>query len=194
MKTIVRLLLAGTGILLLTACGGTPAPTATPTALPPTEIQPTATSLPPTPTQAAVPTETSSVEGAQISDLKAEADGDSLVISFAFTGPLANYNAFQVFIDTDRSAATGYSINGIGADRLLEGPKAYTYKGDGKSWDWDELTVPVEYMPTEGLVTWKIGKEPLGLAQAAGADFVAQLVDTNWDAAASTPKTSFEFK
>jgi len=109
-------------------------------------------------------------------------------------GTLPHTMSFQVFIDTDRSAATGYSINGIGADSLLEGPKAYTYKGDGKSWDWGELTASPEYTPTEGLVTWKIGKEPLGLAQAAGADFVAQLVDTNWDAVASTPKTPFEFK
>ncbi len=43
----------------------------------------------------------------------------------------------SIFLDTDASAATGYSgRSAIGADYLLQGNDLFTYDGDGELWAW----------------------------------------------------------
>lgn len=61
-------------------------------------------------------------------------DQNNLYFSYVETLPASFY---QVFIDKDMNAATGYSIGGMGADRLIENTSAYQYVGPG--WNWSAL-------------------------------------------------------
>lgn len=176
--------------LVLSACGGG-AP-ATPTATP---IPPTATPVPtdtptPTATHAAAPVTTG-----EINDFKAVVEGDMLVISFAYSGKSTDYNAFHIFVDTDQSAKTGYKVSGIGADFMLENAALFSYNGDGSSWSWQQVTAPnMEFEVGDTTVSWKVPLTDLGLAKGKTVDLVAQLVNTNWDAVATTQKMSIEIK
>jgi hypothetical protein len=42
----------------------------------------------------------------------------------------------DIFIDVDQSASTGYPINGIGADYLIENGTLYRYSGVNGGWGW----------------------------------------------------------
>lgn len=180
---------------LLSACGGpTPAPTATPAPTKPptpTPAPPTPTPVPPTPTPEPTPT-VAVVTSAEISDFQVKAEGDLLLISFAYSGSVGDYNAFHIFVDTDQSASTGFRVGGIGAEFLLENAGLFAYDGDGSSWNWKQVTAPMEFEP-EPIASWKVSRTSLNLAQAKGADFVAQLVNTNWDAVATTQKLTVQF-
>lgn len=178
-------------VLLLTACGGkaTPMPTDTPTPLPTDTPVPTNTPEP-TPTQAAAP-----VTVAEISDLKIQREGENIIITFKFSGKPSDYNAFQIFVDVDQSLKQGFKTGGIGAEFLIENSALYSYTGDGSNWSWQQVQTPnMEFEIGEGTVSWKLPLADLGLAKGKAADFVAQLVNTNWDAVATTQKVSVEFK
>ncbi len=185
--------------LALSACGGkaTPAPTATPVPPTATPVPPTATPVPPTATPVpptATPGPTALATG-EIADFKVTQDGDFLVISFTFGGTPDDYNAYHIFIDADQSATTGFQVGEIGAEFLFENAGIFSYNGDGKSWSWNEVQAPeLEFEPGSNTVSWKISRATLGLDKVKAADFIAQLVDKNWDAAGTTPKLTVEFK
>lgn len=192
MKTIAWLSLGLILSLLLTACGAaTPSPSPTPTKAPPT---PTPTPVPtPVPTPTPEPTPTPAPPPASIDDFQAGPEGDRLLISFAFTGEKGNYNAFQIFIDADQSANTGYRISDIGAEFLIENAGLFAYKGDGSSWNWEQIaTAELEFEVEEGKVSWKVRPADMNLKSGSGIALVAQLVDTNWNAAATTQKLTVE--
>ncbi len=51
----------------------------------------------------------------------------------------------HVYIDSDGSSTTGYSVAGIGADYLVEvytsgGAKLFNYTGSGSDWSWSEVS------------------------------------------------------
>ena len=193
-KTFLTL---GLLVLLLAACAKpTPAPTATP-------LPPTATPVPPTETPAptATPTETPQpvgggpVTSASIPNFKVEQQGSAIVISFDFSGHTTDYNAFHIFVDNDNSAATGYKMSGIGAEFMLENASLFSYGGDGASWAWNQVSpADVGFNPAEPTVSWTVDRAVLKLDKATAAAFVAQLVNTNWNAVATTPKLAVEFK
>ncbi len=187
-KLLIGLTLAA---LLLAACGkqAAPSPTATP-------IPPTATPVPPTDTPIPSPTHAAApVTAGEISNFKVEQDGNLLTISFEFSGKSSDYNAFHVFIDADQAATTGYKVSGMGAEFMIENVSLFAYKGDGSSWQWEQVTVTnLEYQPGENIALWKISRADVNLTQAKAADFVAQLVNTNWDAVGTTQKLTVEFK
>jgi hypothetical protein len=193
-KTFLTL---GLLVLLLTACATpTPAPTATP-------LPPTATPVPPTETPAptATPTETPQpvgggpVTSASITNFKVEQQGSAIVISFDFSGHTSDYNAFHIFVDSDNSAATGYKVDDIGAEFMLENASLFSYGGDGDSWAWNQVSpADVGFNPAEPTVSWTVERAALKLDKATAAAFVAQLVNTNWDTVATTPKLAVEFK
>lgn len=180
---------------LLSACGGpTPTPTATPVPTKPptpTPVPPTPTPIPPTPTPEPTPT-AAAVTSAEIRDFQVKMEGDLLLISFAYSGKVGDYNAFQIFVDADQSAKTGFRIGGIGAEFLMENAGVFAYNGDGSSWSWQQVQAPLEFEP-EPIASWKVPRAALNLDKASGADFIAQLVNTNWDAAATTEKLTVQF-
>ncbi len=154
----------------------TPAPTDTPA---------------PTPTHAAGPVTTGA-----INDFKVTLEGDTLVVSFAFTNKPSDYNAFHVFIDTDQSSKTGYKVSGTGADLMIENATIFTYNGDGSSsglaasagaptWN-TKLPKP----PSPGRCRWPTWE----CKKAKRLISSARLVNTNWDAVATTMKLSVDLK
>ncbi|GAB4490913.1 MAG: hypothetical protein Fur0016_12410 [Anaerolineales bacterium] len=175
--------------LALAGCGGqsTPAPTDTP-------VPPTATSVPPTATATLEPTPAGPGVG-EIADFKVTQEGDFLVISFTFGGTPDDYNAYHIFIDADQSAQTGFQVGESGAEFLFENATVFSYNGDGSSWSWNEVQAPeLEFEPGSNTVSWKISRATLGLDKVQAADFIAQLVNKNWDAVGTTPKLTVEFK
>ena len=58
------------------------------------------------------------------------ATNDATTVSYQFTYTGAPQYA-RVYIDTDRSAATGFAQNGVGADYLLENGSLYHHNGGG---------------------------------------------------------------
>ena len=46
---------------------------------------------------------------------------------------------WQVLIDTDQNASTGYRQGSIGADYIIEGKHLQRYTGDGSNWNWSSL-------------------------------------------------------
>ncbi len=184
---------------LLAACGGggAAAPTSTPVPPTATPVPPTATPVPPTatPTETPKPVGGGPLTSASITNFKVEQQGSAIVISFDFSGSTSDYNAFHVFVDSDNSAATGYRVSGIGAEFMLENAGLFSYGGDGASWSWSQVSpADVGFNPAEPTVSWTIERAVLKLDKATAAAFVAQLVNTNWDAVATTPKLSVEFK
>ncbi|MEH6455361.1 MAG: Ig-like domain-containing protein [Cocleimonas sp.] len=47
---------------------------------------------------------------------------------------------WQVFIDTDKQATTGYQVGTIGADYVLEGNQLQKYTGAGSNWSWNTIS------------------------------------------------------
>lgn len=46
---------------------------------------------------------------------------------------------WQVFIDTDKQANTGYQVGALGADYVLEGNQLQKYTGTGSNWSWNTV-------------------------------------------------------
>lgn len=70
-------------------------------------------------------------------------DTDTIYFAYTNESPIFISWGFQVFIDTDDDANTGFqgSFGGIsafpiGADYLIEGVNVFQYNGAGASWDW----------------------------------------------------------
>jgi hypothetical protein len=149
---------------------------------------PTTTAAPTvTPTPAAAPV------SAQISDVQALNNGEAVTIKFAFTGKVDDYNGFQVFLDADQDPATGFSINAIGADFLLENDTLNAYAGTGADWNWSPVDVPVLFDNANQTAQWLFQRGDIR-SVAPGLDFVCQLVDTGWNSVFTTQKETQVFQ
>lgn len=148
------------------------------TAVPAQTSTPEATSTPP-PLPTATPTATPTASPG----LVLRREGEALAVEFTYFGQKADFNAFQVFFDTD-PAHEGYSVGGIGAEFLVENNKLFTYVGTGE-WNWSVVDESVEHFNIEPLVFWKIPLEDFGDFQQLQA--VAQLVDQAWNSAYISP-------
>ena len=127
-----------------------------------------------------------------ITDVKIINRGTVLAIMFSFEGKVEDYNGFQVFLDVDRDLSTGYSMNGIGADFLLENGTLNIYAGSGTDWAWTETQVDVMFDNIDNMAQWMFDVNKFG--KPAAIDFICQLVDTNWDTAFVTQKTTYTLK
>lgn len=118
-----------------------------------------------------------------------------ILISLAFTGAPENYAAFQVYVDADRNSETGYSVQGIGAEYLIENGALFRYKGDGTSWDWEEIAAEtLEFVQEGNTATWQIDRAEVGLNESERAAFVALLQDTSWNTVATSEVINVELK
>jgi len=78
----------------------------------------------------------------------------------------------RIFLDTDRSATTGYSHGGVGADYLIENGSLFRYSGAGGSnWSWTRVKA-VNRTQNPGNVTLTIARADIG--SPAALNFVAE--------------------
>ena len=121
-----------------------------------------------------------------------ENDAETLVVQFEFVGDPASYNGFQVLVDADQSIQTGLSIEGIGADFLLENDSIHSYSGSGSDWKWDAVDVELAFSNEDQIAKWTL--PPGALGDTTNLVVVFQLVDTNWDTVFVTSKQTFTLK
>lgn len=77
----------------------------------------------------------------------------------------------RVYIDRDRSVASGYVSYGVGADYLIENGRLYKYSGTNGAWAWTPVKTIVE-TPTTGKTSLTVARTDLGSPTAIS--FVAQ--------------------
>jgi hypothetical protein len=144
-------------------------------------------------TSAPAPTATSAPpSGDLISNASIENDAGNLVIQFEFAGDTASYNGFQVFLDTDQNPKTGMSIEGIGADFLLENDTLNAYAGSGSDWTWTPVEIELMFSNDNQAARWTLPAAKF--RGSPNVDVIFQLVDTNWDTAFVTDKITFTLK
>jgi hypothetical protein len=158
---------------------------------------PVSTATVPMPTSTPNPTSTpepasSSSDNALISNVEILNHDTFLTIKFDFVGKTADYNGFQIFLDVDQNLSTGYSINGVGADFLLENGTLNSYSGAGSDWSWTDAKESVLFDNADNVAQWLFDTSKIG--KPSSLDFVCQLVDTNWNTVFTTQKISFTFK
>jgi chitodextrinase len=84
----------------------------------------------------------------------------------------------NVFIDTDRNAATGYQVAGVGADYLIEDGALYVHSGAGFTWTTVSGVSPL-VSNAGGLYVWRVPTSSLG----AGV----QTIDVVFNGSGSSP-------
>src|SRR6185312_7381644 len=70
---------------------------------------------------------------AAITATAANNDASTVTYRVSYT---ASHQYFRVYIDTDRSADSGFQYGGVGAEFLLENNSLYRYAGSGSDWAW----------------------------------------------------------
>lgn len=116
-------------------------------------------------------------------------DAENIIFSFDYAS--GEYNAFQLFIDTDQDPRTGFIVNGIGAEILVENDTWNTYNGSGSNWSWQTTEELISLEDTGSHVNWKISRSLLNTSQF---DYIIQIADMNWDAVFVTDKQSYTVK
>ena len=107
-----------------------------------------------------------SVTGAQADWLEAwmAHDDDYLYLAYTNDGPI-NYETWwpwQTYMDTDNNPNTGFQINGLGADFIIEGGGVARYIGDGENWSWDFIQTSLETGKAESQVEIRIPRSVFG--------------------------------
>jgi len=68
---------------------------------------------------------------------------------------------FRVYIDSDQNAGTGFPIQAIGANYLIENGFIYRYAGTGGSWAWT-LVSPLTLAESNGVARWTVPLAEIG--------------------------------
>jgi len=102
-------------------------------------------------------------------------DGTTFYYQATYTG---TFSHFEVFLDTDNNVATGYTINGAGADYLLEDTSAYKSTANGSGWNWSASIGTVT--DTAGSGTIKLAVPLSTIASPASAKVAFQVLDSSW--------------
>ncbi len=74
---------------------------------------------------------------------------------------LDKFWSWQIYLDTDSDASTGYGWGSSGSEYLMEGGVLFKYSGDGASWSWTEIGA-VEYAVNGNFMEMKIPEADLG--------------------------------
>ena len=101
-------------------------------------------------------------------------DGTYFYYEADYTG---SYPNFQLFLDTDDNAATGYTTRGIGADYMIQDNYLYRSTANGSSWSWNSVSTASMTFPSAGVVEFQV------LLSAIGSPSTAQVALTARDAA-----------
>ena len=103
-------------------------------------------------------------------------DNTSLYVAYRNNGDIdgAAWWAWQVYIDTDLSTATGYKgVDGVGADYLLQGAGLYKYTGSGTNWSW-QFVSGTSNAKNGAIAEFKIPRSSLGSPSKYRAVFKAR--------------------
>src|SRR5438105_2750400 len=103
---------------------------------------------------------------AAISGQQATNDNTNVYYQYNFTGAPGFWH---VYVDTDQSATTGYKVQGIGANFMLENGTLYRYSGTGGAWGWTSVKT-VTYSNSAGLAKWTVARADLGDTACPNAD------------------------
>jgi hypothetical protein len=141
----------------------------------------------PVPTSTSAPTtRVPVISGDLISNVQISNDAENVMLSFDSAS--GQYNAFQLFVDTDQNPNTGYAVNGIGAEALFENHTWNIYNGSGKDWKWQPTEVLISFDDSNNHASWNISRTIL---KASQLDVVFQLVDTSWNVVSTSPKITY---
>jgi hypothetical protein len=102
-------------------------------------------------------------------------DGDGhLSFSFSNIGDIdaSQLYLWNIYLDTDKQAATGYNFKLLGADYLIQGKSLYQYAGTGLDWSWNYLK-EVDYADSGARAELAILKSALGLPADATSSYRA---------------------
>ena len=84
------------------------------------------------------------IEGSQADILRAWMANDDqyLYLAYENDGPinLDTWWPWQAYFDTDSDSETGFKVDGIGADYILQGSSLSRYSGKGDDWTWEFIT------------------------------------------------------
>lgn len=92
----------------------------------------------------------------------ATSDASNLYIKIGYSGTPTWTRAY---IDTDSSSASGYPVNGVGAEYLIENGNLYRYSGTGGSWAWT-LIKTVGNATTTSSTTLTVARVDIGSPSA----------------------------
>ncbi len=88
------------------------------------------------------------------------------------------YGFQHVFVDSDQNATTGYSINGIGAEYMIETSSAavtlYSHGGAAADWNWTSVATPTVTTATNSTgttYTWSVPSSTFGAATGLSVVF-----------------------
>ncbi len=148
-------------------------------------------------TPTSIPTATSTSEpvtstATLVSNIEISNKDFFLTLKFAFAGKAEDYNGFQVFLDTNQASSTGYSVNSIGADFLLENGTLNQYAGKGSDWSWSPMDANILFDNANNTAQWIFDTATFG--KPIAIDFVCQLADTSWNAVFTADKLTFTLK
>lgn len=97
--------------------------------------------------------------GGPIANPTADLTAANATLTAQYNLPFTFYN---VFIDTDNNAGTGYAVAGLGADRLIQGGSYFQHAG-GTGWNWTPISgVNPLLSNTNGLYQWQVPTSTLG--------------------------------
>ena len=125
----------------------------------------------------AASTEASATPVAQFSGEKVWDDGTNFYCQLTYADPFAH---FDIFLDTDNNPATGFTVNGIGADDLIEDTGLYVSTANGNSWSWAGSVYTVtETFPASGTVKFTVPLAVIGSPTTAKVVFQGD--DASWN-------------
>ncbi|NNM30285.1 MAG: cadherin-like domain-containing protein, partial [Akkermansiaceae bacterium] len=64
-----------------------------------------------------------------------------LYVGYVNEGPVVYNWAYTFYIDTDKNPATGYLLDGIGADYIIQENEVQAYAGTGDDWVWQTVAL-----------------------------------------------------
>ena len=98
--------------------------------------------------------------GGNFSNESAWNDGTNFYYQASYLG---SYSHFNVLLDTDDNVLTGYRINGIGADDLIEDTGLFAATANGNTWSWSsDLAAVSETSPSSGTVLFSVPLSVIG--------------------------------
>ncbi|MFL5815913.1 MAG: DUF4874 domain-containing protein, partial [Bdellovibrionia bacterium] len=113
-------------------------------------------------------------------------------IKFTYSGASGVYD--DAFIDVDSNASSGYSINGIGAEYLLENGNLYRFSGSSSTtWGWTSVKA-ISFTGTSGSASFTVARADIGspsairvVGQAQTPSVVSAAVSATLTAVAPSP-------
>ena len=95
---------------------------------------------------------------AAITSTTVDNDASTVTYTVTYTG---GHQFFRVYVDTDRSAGSGFQYSGVGAEFLIENSNLYQYTGSGTDWSWANAGA-VTFSNAGGRATWIVSRSALG--------------------------------